>query len=101
MLNVRGVTLFPSSVEDAIRRVPEAGNEFEIRLTRERDLDVLTVRVEPAAALADGGTAELCRRIASEIVARCELRPVVEVVAPGTLPKTEFKAKRVRDLRAS
>jgi len=44
---------------------------------------------------------EGCRRIASEIVARCELRPVVEVVAPGTLPKTEFKAKRVRDLRAS
>jgi phenylacetate-CoA ligase len=101
MLNVRGVTLFPSSVEDAIRRVPEAGNEFEIRLTRELDLDVLTVRVEPAVALADGGTAELCRRIASEIVARCELRPVVEVVAPGTLPKTEFKAKRVRDLRPS
>jgi len=100
MLNVRGITLFPSSVEDAIRRVPEAGNEFEIRLTRERDLDVLTIRVEPATAMGDGGTAALGRRIESEIVARCELRPVVEVVAPGTLPKTEFKAKRVRDLRA-
>ena len=100
MLNVRGVTLFPSSVEDAIRAVREAGNEFEIRLTRERDLDVLTVRVESAA---DGGVdaAELGRRIESQIIARCELRPVVEVLTPGTLPKTEFKAKRVRDLRSA
>ncbi|HUE38506.1 MAG TPA: AMP-binding protein [Candidatus Binatia bacterium] len=99
MLNVRGVTLFPSSVEDAIRRVSQAGNEFEIRITRERDLDVLTVRVEPAAAASDGAQSELGRAVESEIIARCELRPVVEVVAPGTLPKTEFKAKRVRDLR--
>jgi phenylacetate-CoA ligase len=99
MLNVRGVTLFPSSVEDAIRRVAQAGNEFEIRLTRERDLDVLTLRVEPAVD-ANVDAVELGRRIESEIIARCELRPVVEVLAPGTLPKTEFKAKRVRDLRS-
>ena len=97
MLNVRGTTLFPSTVENAIRRVREAGDEFEIVVTRERELDVLTVRVEPAAA--DGGRDELRRRIESEIIASCELRPVVEVVDPGTLPKTEFKAKRVRDLR--
>jgi phenylacetate-CoA ligase len=99
MLNVRGVTLFPSSVEDAIRRVPEAGDEFEIRVTRERELDVLTVRVEPGTALDDGRCEALRRAVESEVVSRCELRPVVEVVTPGTLPKTEFKAKRVKDLR--
>jgi len=100
MLNVRGVALFPSSIEDAIRRVPEAGDEFEIRVTRVRELDVLTVLVEPGAAL-DGGRCEALRRaVESEIVSRCELRPVVEIVAPGSLPKTEFKAKRVKDLRA-
>lgn len=99
MLNVRGVTLFPSSVEDAVRRVPEAGSEFEIVVTTERSLDVLTVRIEPRADLASARHAELGRRIESEVVACCELRPVVEVVTPGTLPRTEFKAKRVRDLR--
>jgi phenylacetate-CoA ligase len=101
MLNVRGVTLFPSSVEDAVRRVPEAGDEFEIRVTRERDLDVLTVVVEPAAALDADRSEALRRAVESEIVSRCELRPVVRIVAPGTLPKTEFKAKRVKDLRAT
>ncbi|MGH7803569.1 MAG: hypothetical protein ACREQJ_04425, partial [Candidatus Binatia bacterium] len=38
-------------------------------------------------------------RVESAIVAACELHPVVEVLAHGTLPRTEFKAKRVRDLR--
>lgn len=99
MLNVRGVTLFPTSVEDAIRGVPEAGVEFEIVLTNERSLDVLTVRVEGRADLADHRHAELRGRIESAIVAACELHPVVEVLPHGTLPRTEFKAKRVRDLR--
>jgi phenylacetate-coenzyme A ligase PaaK-like adenylate-forming protein len=70
-------------------------------LTRERDRGLHAHGKHVEVALADGGTADLCRRIASEIIARCELRPAVEVVAPGTLPKTEFKAKRVRDLRPS
>ena len=100
MLNVRGVTLFPSAVEDAVRRVPAAGDEFEIRITRERELDVLTVRVEPAPSVGESHYGELRGAIETEIIARCELRPVVEVVAAGTLPKSEFKAKRVRDLRS-
>jgi phenylacetate-CoA ligase len=99
MLNVRGVTVFPASIEDAIRRVPEAGSEFEIVLTTERSLDVLTVRVEPRPDVSAERHAELGRRIESEIVAGCELRPIVEVVTHGTLPRTEFKAKRVRDRR--
>lgn len=99
MLNVRGVTLFPASIEDVVRRQPGAGNEFEIVLTTERSLDVLTVRVEPRGDLAPDRHADLARIVESEIVAACELHPRVEIVAPGTLPRTEFKAKRVRDLR--
>jgi phenylacetate-CoA ligase len=98
MLNVRGVTLFPSAIEDAVRRVPDVGPEFQVAVTTERDLDVLTVRVEPRdASVADLG--EVARLVEAEIVTRCELRPVVEVLAPGTLPPTEFKAKRVVDHR--
>jgi phenylacetate-CoA ligase len=37
--------------------------------------------------------------VAREIRARCEVRCAVEVLAPGTLPRTEFKARRVRDTR--
>jgi phenylacetate-CoA ligase len=55
-------------------------------------LDVMTARVEHA----DRAIAE---RVAGEIRTRCEVRCDVEVLAPGSLPKTEFKARRVRDTR--
>ena len=38
-------------------------------------------------------------RLEAEIRARCEVRATAEVLAPGTLPKTEFKAQRVKDRR--
>ena len=99
MLNVRGVTLFPSALEDAVRRVPEVGEEFLLVLSRRNELDVLTVQVEPRPEVSPERHAELAKRVETEVISRCELRPIVEVLAYGTLPKTEFKAKRVKDLR--
>jgi len=100
MLNVRGVTLFPSAVEDAVRRVSGIGEEFQIIVTREQELDVLTVQVEPHPTLGKEQHPEILRLVEREIISRCELRPVVQLVPSGSLPKTEFKAKRVKDLRA-
>jgi phenylacetate-CoA ligase len=96
MLNIRGVTLFPSAIEDAVRRVPEVGEEFLIVLTRDKEMDVLTVQVEARPEVAHD---LVLHKVETEIVSRCELRPRIEVLAYGTLPKTEFKAKRVKDLR--
>jgi phenylacetate-CoA ligase len=75
------------------------GAEFQIVVSTERELDVLTVKVEPTAQLGSGRHDELASRVEDEVVSRCELRPVVEVVEIGTLPRTEFKAKRVTDTR--
>jgi phenylacetate-CoA ligase len=99
MLNVRGVTLFPSALEDAVRRVPEVGEEFEIVLTSERELDVLTLRVECRPDVPSGDHEIVAKRVESEVISRCELRPVVEVLAHGVLERTQQKARRVRDLR--
>jgi phenylacetate-CoA ligase len=57
----------------------------------------MTVRCEHADHAADGAT--LRQRLEEEIRSRCEVRITAEVLAPGTLPKTEFKAQRVKDLR--
>ena len=76
-----------------MRAVPGVGDEYEIVLSTDAaGLDIMTARVEHA----DPGVAA---RVAQEIRTRCEVRVEVEVLAAGTLPKTEFKAKRVRDLR--
>ena len=99
MLNVRGVTLFPSSIEDIVRRIPQLGPEFAIVLKTEHELDELIVQVEAPPAITTDEYAGLAATVEREIRSRCELRPVVEVLPQGTLPPTQFKAKRVRDLR--
>ena len=97
LINLRGIKMFPIQLEEAVRAVAGAGDEFEIVLTtRDDGLDIMTVRLEhPSHALPDA----VMRRVAAEVRTRCEIQVGVDVLAPGTLPKTEFKAKRVRDER--
>jgi phenylacetate-CoA ligase len=100
MLNIRGVTLFPSAVEDAVRRVAEIGEEFQIVVSHDsRGMDLLTIVAEPRPEIGQDAYPAVARQIEDEIVSRCELRPHVDLRPYGTLPKTEFKAKRVKDLR--
>ena len=93
LLNLRGIKFFPSQIEQAVRAVEGTEDEFEILLTTSDDgLDVMTVRVEsPETGIEQA--------VVAEIRTRCEVRASVDVLPPGTLPKTEFKAKRVRDDR--
>ena len=89
--------MFPVQIEQAVRAIPGAGDEFEIVLTTNRDgLDTMTVRMEHAS---HDTPENIARVVADEIRSRCEIRADVEVLKPHTLPKTEFKAKRVRDER--
>jgi phenylacetate-CoA ligase len=99
IVNVRGVKLYPSQIEEGVRAVPGIGDEYEIVLaTDSGGLDHMTVRVEHPDY--SGHSANSGERVAAEVRTRCEIRVGVEVLPPGTLPKTEFKAKRVRDTRA-
>jgi phenylacetate-CoA ligase len=97
LINLRGIKMFPVQIEQAVRAVPGAGDEFEIVLATNGDgLDIMTVRMEHAG---HGSPQGIVTAVADEVRSRCEVRADVEVLAPGTLPKTEFKAKRVRDQR--
>jgi phenylacetate-CoA ligase len=97
LINLRGIKMFPVQIEEAVRAIEGCGDEFEIVLATTADgLDVMTVRVEHAEF---DSAQHLSRLIAGEIRTRCEVRVDVEVLRPGTLPKTEFKAKRVKDRR--
>jgi phenylacetate-CoA ligase len=97
LINLRGIKMFPVQIEEAVRSIDGIGDEYEICLmTNSSGLDVMTVRVEHAD---HQDAARVCRLVESEIRSRCEARVGVEVLRPGTLPKTEFKAARVRDHR--
>lgn len=100
MLNVRGVTLFPSAIEQVIRAFPELGEEFQVVITDEGSMDELTIVAEPLDGVAESEHEALAGRLESAFRAELELRPGIDLKPYGTLPKTEFKAKRVRDMRA-
>jgi phenylacetate-CoA ligase len=98
LINLRGIKMFPVQIEEAVRALPGTGDEFEIVLSTDSSgLDIMTVRCEHSDHASSG--AALSERLAEEIRSRCEVRVTADVLAPGTLPKTEFKAHRVKDLR--
>jgi phenylacetate-CoA ligase len=101
MMIVRGVNVFPSQIEEQILRTPGLAPHYVCVLERPRRLDTLTVRVETApgtwAEAAEGRGAELGERVKDTI----GLTIRVEVVAPGTLERSQGKARRVDDRRPS
>jgi len=58
-----------------------------------------TIVVETSSPVDQTYSGELRARLEAEIIRQCELRPRIQIVAPGTLPRTEFKARRVIDRR--
>jgi len=99
MLNIRGQKLFPSVIEQVVRGFEALADEFQIVLETEGVMDTLTIVAETRDHIHQGDGARLVELIAAEVIRQCELRPRVRLVKAGTLPKTEFKARRVIDRR--
>jgi phenylacetate-CoA ligase len=100
MMIVRGVNVFPSQIEEQILRVDGLTPHYICVLTRPERLDVLTVRVEADDTFAAGDAAS---RMAAELVDRVKhtvgVTVGVDVVPPGTLERSQGKAKRIDDRR--
>jgi phenylacetate-CoA ligase len=100
MFIVRGENIYPSAIEDTLRAIDGFGGEFRVIVSRREAMDELLVRAECAAShAAPEARAGLARTIAERLRARLGVRPVVELVAEGEIPRTEFKARRVIDDR--
>ncbi|MFQ5743449.1 MAG: phenylacetate--CoA ligase family protein [Acidobacteriota bacterium] len=91
MLIVRGVNIFPSAVEGIIREFAEI-DEFEVRLESKRAMGELVILVEVIGGDPARVGDDLCERIHDKLM----LRPKVEVVERGTLPRYELKARRFK-----
>ncbi|RLB03779.1 MAG: phenylacetate--CoA ligase [Deltaproteobacteria bacterium] len=102
MLKVKGVRVWPAGIEEVLRSLPSVGQEFQIILdeTNVMESGVLTklkLRVESKESVKD--TRKIEEDVITNIKARFNLTPEVEVVEPGTLPRFEMKAKRIIDTR--
>jgi phenylacetate-CoA ligase len=92
MVVIRGMNVFPSAVEEAVRSVTGSG-EFRITFYSEPGgMDEIKLEVE----LDDGTRA---RRLQEVMRHQLGLRIRIVPVAAGVLPRSENKSRRVVDLR--
>jgi phenylacetate-CoA ligase len=100
MFIYRAVNIYPSQIEHVLSQVKGIGSEFQIHLEeREGGRDMMLIRVEREA---DGGKDDdpcLAELIASEVRHKILVRSQVEILDPGSLPRTQRKSQRVFDHR--
>ena len=103
MLIIRGVNVFPTQIEELITKQPRLSPHYVLELRREGRLDGLDVVVEAradlGAPLGETERAAEAKSLEHNIKSYIGVSTTVRVVAPGTVERSQGKAKRVIDLR--
>ncbi len=99
MFKVHGVNMFPSQVEEILKKVDGVSSEYSINIAHDdeknRDVMLLTAEAEGRVNFDNTG-----KKIAELFKSLIGVTPKVTVVPVGTLPRSEKKTKRVIDHRA-
>jgi phenylacetate-CoA ligase len=104
MFIVSGVNVFPSTIESVLFQIEGLEPHYEIVLQRKGALDTFTVRVEVDEKLFNGWLDDLVafeRQVTETLRSALLVRPKVQLVEAGSLPRFEGKARRVIDERES
>ncbi len=115
MLIIRGVNLYPTQIEEALKDIPEIVPHYQVVVQREGTLDEVEVKVEVVEALfreiaqetlsdavveADHRLHGLRNRIQQKIKGTVGLNMKVTLMAPGAVARSEGgKLRRTVDLR--
>jgi len=99
MIILRGVNLFPTQIEEIALGIDGLSPHFDLVLTREHQLDRLTVRIEPVPDASAERIAAARERLAFEVKSRIGCTVDVEAAPVGTLPRSQGKLPRLVDRR--
>ncbi|MHB8763892.1 MAG: phenylacetate--CoA ligase family protein [Deferrisomatales bacterium] len=102
VLKVRGTLVFPSQIEQILSQIPGVGEGWQIVVDQDENaLGELNIMAEATADhwLRPGERDRLRAEVVAHVQGRQGITPVVEICAPGSLPRYEGKAKRVVDRR--
>ncbi|MCC2671688.1 MAG: phenylacetate--CoA ligase family protein [Armatimonadetes bacterium] len=91
MVFVRGVNVFPSAVEETVRRFSTVA-EYRVEVRTESGMTELALQLEPDPSCPE--PSRLAREVETALRSSFNLRIPVSLVAPGALPRFELKAKR-------
>ena len=96
----RGVNIYPGQIDEVLHRVPGIGSEYQVVFDHGLDgRDYMLVRVERAR----NGEAQPDEKVVKQIKAGIKHTMLVscsvELLDPGTLPRSERKTRRIFDNR--
>lgn len=100
MFIFRAVNIYPSHIDTIISGISDLGSEYQIHLERDAsERGVMRIVTE----ISEGADLEACQPLAGVLAKKIKrelmVTPHVEIVAYGTLPRSERKSRRVFDER--
>ena len=102
MLIIRGVNVFPSQIESVLLSCGNVDPHYMIYVDRKNNVDTLEIQVEVGTSnFSDHvkGMEEMAAKINAGMQSTLGLSSKITFVEPGTIPRSEGKAKRVVDNR--
>ena len=103
MFIIKGVNIFPMQVEKILVQHPQLGSNYLITLDTVNNQDVMIVEVELNDLSTDNyiELEQIRKNIIRQLKDEILVTPKLQLVKKGTLPQSEGKAVRVKDLRAN
>lgn len=96
MFHFSGVNIFPSAIENFIRRVPEFSNEYRLIIPSQGSGKKLCIRIEAAHQdLSLDRVQTAIKGFIKEVAYNIKITPEVQLAEPGSLQHFEGKAKRL------
>ena len=101
MIILKGVNIFPIQIEQVLMQFKELASDYLITLETRENNDTMRVDVEMQNVNLDdyAGLQQLERAIRSRLKDEILITPEIRLVPKNSLPKSEGKAVRVKDLR--
>lgn len=101
MIILKGVNIFPIQIEKILMSFKELGGNYLITIENVDNNDEMYIEVELSGLFTDdyGALQRLTKEITRQLKNELLITPRLKLVARGSLPVTEGKAVRVKDLR--
>ena len=102
MLIIRGVNVFPSQIESVLLKNKNIQPHYHINVDRINNLDTMEIVVELSPDIRLDEVAhveEIRKKLASEMASALSVSAKITLVSPGTVERSEGKAKRITDRR--
>ena len=102
MLIIRGVNVFPSQIESVLLKNTDVAPHYHINVDRVNNLDTMEIVVELSPSVSVDEVAhveEIRRKLSSDMASALSVSAKITLVSPGTVARSEGKAKRITDKR--